>query len=520
MRLSWQKEEGIGDNFGCESKEENSVGCLGFGDGKRIVEDVDSTVAETAHATEYYSVEDTASATRDVHASNQNMELIIRNLERELEEAQAAHASLYLELEKERSAAATAADEAMAMILRLQSEKAAVQMEARQYQRMIEEKSAYDGEEMEILKEIIVRRERENNFLQKEVEAYRQMLSGEITGDKPEFLFDSSEDPTLMLTTICESIRKKERIHGKMKHTDDIAGIHYPELPVPGEECKEKGIVTVEVYPSGECQNSSFNEDAVGYKLDGAQNLGFCEESSCLCSDDHAGRESNTELRIPIDGLNGDDKKGAKRSRNSSLFEAESSVLDVHVIEDKHKLGVEEYEKSSNILKMASAPELSGKSDVPDELPGSSNVDISRKTSLPNRVGVEQDIQRSYSEMTIGRQLLDTLIDNTSYNDMRSPMSSVDSKRFKLETEVEILRKRLKTIQQGRENLDFAMGYRENETFQLQLLEEIACQLQEIRKLTGPGRSTRQASLPPLSSKVRTKKRRSRSVSWGLNESA
>ncbi|KAB2022691.1 hypothetical protein ES319_D07G228900v1 [Gossypium barbadense] len=96
-------------------------------------------------------------------------------LERALEEEKAKRAAIYLELEKERAAAASAADEAMAMILRLQEDKAAIEMEARQYQRMIEEKFAYDEEEMNILKEMLVRREKENHLLEKELEAYRQM---------------------------------------------------------------------------------------------------------------------------------------------------------------------------------------------------------------------------------------------------------------------------------------------------------------------------------------------------------
>ncbi|XP_012492884.2 uncharacterized protein LOC105804721 [Gossypium raimondii] len=96
-------------------------------------------------------------------------------LERALEEEKAKRAAIYLELEKERAAAASAADEAMAMILRLQEDKAAIEMEARQYQRMIEEKFAYDEEEMSILKEMLVRREKENHLLEKELEAYRQM---------------------------------------------------------------------------------------------------------------------------------------------------------------------------------------------------------------------------------------------------------------------------------------------------------------------------------------------------------
>ncbi|XP_022953644.1 probable myosin-binding protein 6 [Cucurbita moschata] len=102
-------------------------------------------------------------------------EVSIRLLEQALEEEKAARASLFLELEEERAAAATAADEAIAMITRLQNEKASVEMEARQYQRVIEEKFAYDEEEMNILREILVQREIDYHVLEKEIEAYRQM---------------------------------------------------------------------------------------------------------------------------------------------------------------------------------------------------------------------------------------------------------------------------------------------------------------------------------------------------------
>ncbi|XP_050220551.1 uncharacterized protein LOC126670773 [Mercurialis annua] len=111
----------------------------------------------------------------ELHGNSRNT---IKLLELALEEEHAARAVLYIELEKERTAASTAADEAMAMIQRLQEEKASLEMEAMQSQRMIEEKYAYDAEEMNILKEILIRREREKYYLEKEVEAYRQMLIG------------------------------------------------------------------------------------------------------------------------------------------------------------------------------------------------------------------------------------------------------------------------------------------------------------------------------------------------------
>ncbi|EPS67058.1 hypothetical protein M569_07718, partial [Genlisea aurea] len=88
-------------------------------------------------------------------------------------------ALLYAELEKERSAAASAAEEALAMISRLQEEKAHIDMEARQYQRIIEEKYAYDAEEISLLRDILVRREKEKHVLEKEVEAYRQLISAQ-----------------------------------------------------------------------------------------------------------------------------------------------------------------------------------------------------------------------------------------------------------------------------------------------------------------------------------------------------
>ncbi|KAF8106495.1 hypothetical protein N665_0139s0084 [Sinapis alba] len=104
-------------------------------------------------------------------------EKTVKELEEALKEERAARAVICVELDKERSAAASAADEAMAMIHRLQDEKAAIEMEAMQFQRMVEEKSTFDAEEMVILKDILIRREREKHFLEKEVEAYRDLLT-------------------------------------------------------------------------------------------------------------------------------------------------------------------------------------------------------------------------------------------------------------------------------------------------------------------------------------------------------
>ncbi|KAJ4826702.1 hypothetical protein Tsubulata_023391 [Turnera subulata] len=87
-----------------------------------------------------------------------------------------ALSALYAELEEERSASAIAANQTMAMITRLQEEKAAMQMEALQYQRMMEEQSEYDQEALQLLNELMVKREKEKQELEKELEIYRKKV--------------------------------------------------------------------------------------------------------------------------------------------------------------------------------------------------------------------------------------------------------------------------------------------------------------------------------------------------------
>ncbi|OMO49910.1 hypothetical protein CCACVL1_30759 [Corchorus capsularis] len=85
---------------------------------------------------------------------------ILHHLKRQVRMDRKSLMALYMELDEERSASAVAANNAMAMITRLQAEKAAVQMEALQYQRMMEEQAEYDQEALQ--------------EMSSEIEAYRQ----------------------------------------------------------------------------------------------------------------------------------------------------------------------------------------------------------------------------------------------------------------------------------------------------------------------------------------------------------
>lgn len=101
----------------------------------------------------------------------------IQRLKSDLETESKARNDLYVELEAERSAAAIAANQTMAMITRLQEEKAAMQMEALQYQRVMEEQAEYDQEALQLLNELVLKREREKQEVEEELDLYRVRVS-------------------------------------------------------------------------------------------------------------------------------------------------------------------------------------------------------------------------------------------------------------------------------------------------------------------------------------------------------
>ncbi|KAL5562105.1 hypothetical protein UlMin_031852 [Ulmus minor] len=185
----------------------------------------------------------------------------VRILKRALEEERAACAALRIELEKERAAAASAADEAMAMISRLQKDKASIEIEARQYQRMIEEKFAYDEEEMDILKEILVRREMDNHFLEKEIETYRQMSfngSEQSKGELCDVLDEWEQRPLSSLDlSVDPQLRPQKIVNAESDHDNTETKADLPlndDLAIVEKQSHSNGNDLIEktVYVAGE----------------------------------------------------------------------------------------------------------------------------------------------------------------------------------------------------------------------------------------------------------------------------
>ncbi|KAJ7954262.1 myosin-binding protein 2 [Quillaja saponaria] len=126
-------------------------------------------------------------------------EVTIEKLKSALRSERKALNDLYTELDEERNANAVAANQTMAMINRLQEEKAAMQMEALQYQRMMEEQSEYDQEALQLLNELMVKREKEKLELEKELEIYRKKVHEYEIKDK--MIMSKREDSTRSRTS-------------------------------------------------------------------------------------------------------------------------------------------------------------------------------------------------------------------------------------------------------------------------------------------------------------------------------
>ncbi|RWR77336.1 myosin-binding protein 3 [Cinnamomum micranthum f. kanehirae] len=127
----------------------------------------------------------------------ENEELDLMGLKNALRIERERRNAAYLELEKERLAAASAAIETMAMIQRLQNEKNLIEMEARQYRYMAEQKQIYDQEVIHHLQWIISTHELERSARENQLKQCRKRLQqggvfDEIVGEAEEHQDDET----------------------------------------------------------------------------------------------------------------------------------------------------------------------------------------------------------------------------------------------------------------------------------------------------------------------------------------
>ncbi|CAI8615582.1 unnamed protein product [Vicia faba] len=104
----------------------------------------------------------------------------VDKLKRQVDHDRKLMNALYKELEEERNASAIAASQALAMITRLQEEKATLHMEALQHLRMMDEQSEYEMEALQNANDLLAEKEKEIEDLEAKVEFYRNNFPNEM----------------------------------------------------------------------------------------------------------------------------------------------------------------------------------------------------------------------------------------------------------------------------------------------------------------------------------------------------
>ncbi|KAH9620774.1 hypothetical protein KSS87_000185 [Heliosperma pusillum] len=185
---------------------------------------------------------------------------------------------LCMELEEERNASSSAANEAMSMILRLQGEKAEVQMEARQFKRFAEEKISHDAQEISSLEEALYKREQTIQALTCEIQAckHRMMSYGlteyEAEGmkgryNRNESFYSAVDSPTYAYPPLRCNLNESQ---GQSEFEDDVDFEKYPFGETPrSQDLKnlEYRINQLEGTPRGDQMNGDFGPRPVLEKI-------------------------------------------------------------------------------------------------------------------------------------------------------------------------------------------------------------------------------------------------------------
>ncbi|PRQ38560.1 putative Zein-binding domain-containing protein [Rosa chinensis] len=404
------------------------------------------------HVGKTKSIQNDASSVENLGCNEQekpvydgNDKTMVRVLEQALDEEHTARTALYYELEKERSAAATAADEAMAMILRLQEEKASIEMEARQYQRMIQEKSAYDDEEMNILKEILLRREREKHFLEKEVEYYRQILFGndqvdddmhDVAATQAQSIsLHSSEELVSMQERTSYSISEKSKLkvansspdYGALSSDSQNRTLALgKELPVPDfEEDDTSKHVDMHLLPSTDSHSHILNSRyEISHEFQEKGMVSVDERPVSRGKEVQVVNAEGLELvekTIPPNeqelALAGSNVNHGSKDLPNLTSNTEPRVHDIHVIDDKSDLYNEKSAEKS------------------EQLVANATLDISEKHKSMTGLGTELKVHKVGSDSGL------PIVDGSQgkalpYNMWRNSMSEVDYERSKIDSKL------------------------------------------------------------------------------------
>ncbi|XP_010528817.1 PREDICTED: myosin-binding protein 1-like [Tarenaya hassleriana] len=165
-------------------------------------------------------------------------------LKRQVDHDRKMLTGLYKELEEERSASAVAANQAMAMITRLQEDKASFQMEALQNLRMMEEQAEYDMEALQKLSDLLAEREKVIQDLEAELEFYRSQSPSTSTIEKAAEHHETSmfsEKPVeFEKENVAEKASEVESPHKRMSNMIQYSLLGFEDERLYITDCLEK----------------------------------------------------------------------------------------------------------------------------------------------------------------------------------------------------------------------------------------------------------------------------------------
>ncbi|KAK7396801.1 hypothetical protein VNO78_17960 [Psophocarpus tetragonolobus] len=246
---------------------------------------------------------------------------------------------LYVELEEERNAASSAANETMSMILRLQREKAELQMEARQFKRLVEERTTHDHQELLALEDLLYRREQAIHSLTCEVQAYKHRLMSygfsEFEAEVDQYEFPPYDYPPLR----CNAM------HASADPDNDEVDIYkYPFGETPRDRLRnlESRISQMERSPTYSQMDGDFNgknileKVIVGHSPRLAKHSRkFSCDSSSLCPEYMMDSPSFRKIEEDLSNL----------SKVDNSSEAADDMIDkVYTIDSEFKAGVSVYD--------------------------------------------------------------------------------------------------------------------------------------------------------------------------------
>lgn len=161
-------------------------------------------------------------------------ESLVDRLKRQIDHDRKHVNALYKELEEERNASAIAVNQSMAMITKLQEEKATIQMEALQCLRLMEEQSEYDMEALQKANDLLADKEKEIQDLESELEVYRNKFPSESTWENVEEETNDTKardiemDQTESIGVEDSASSLRDSVSGKPTTCDKVEGTSIP----------------------------------------------------------------------------------------------------------------------------------------------------------------------------------------------------------------------------------------------------------------------------------------------------